>query len=388
MSTTLDTVRALSATIPNEHTERFRAEGGRVVGYACTLTPIEILEAAGLFPYRIKALGHPQTDRADARMSRFNCRFCRACLQLGLDGTYDFLDGIVETNGCDQLRGMFENWQYAAPRPFFHYVKVPHAVTPTALEHFTLEIGRFREAVAAHFDVAISDEALWEAIARQGRIRNKLAALQRLRERPQPALTGAQSLRVALAGSSVPSAVFEDLLDQLLRERHDGGAGRGHTRLLMGGAATDEPALLEAVEELGGQIVTDTFCYGARSYLPQSQVAVADGPESDAPHSDDPIRALAERVLRGSRCPRMYDDFARRLDFLRTSYERAAAQGVILLNNKFCDLHGFDNAMLRRELEAEGVPVLSLEKDYGSQADQGRLRTRVQAFLERIGGAA
>ena len=388
MSTTLDTVRALSATISNEHVERLRAEGGRVVGYACTLTPVEVLDAAGLFPFRIKALGHPQTDRADARLSRFNCRFCRACLQLGLDGTYDFLDGLVETNGCDQLRGMFENWQYAVPRPFFHYVKVPHAVSTTALDHLVLEIDRFREAVAAYFEAPISDEALWEAIGRQARIREKLAALQVLREGPRPTLGGADSLRVALAGSSVPPAVFERLLDELLRAPPGQAARQGHTRLLMGGAATDEPALLEAVEELGGQIVTDTFCYGARSYLPQSQVAVANAPGSQAAHADAPVRALAERILRGSRCPRMYADFERRLDFLRASYERAAAQGVILLNNKFCDLHGFDNAMLRRRLEADGVPVLSLEKDYGSQADQGRLRTRVQAFLERIGGAA
>jgi benzoyl-CoA reductase/2-hydroxyglutaryl-CoA dehydratase subunit BcrC/BadD/HgdB len=41
---------------------------------------------------------------------------------------------------------------------------------------------------------------------------------------------------------------------------------------------------------------------------------------------------------------------------------------------------------LRMDLEKNGIPVLVLEKDYGSKADTGRIRTRVQAFLEKIGG--
>ena len=383
MSRPMDLIHTLSAGFMNEHVERFRADGGLVVGYICTLTPVEILEAAGLMPYRVKALGHPQTDRADARLSRFNCRFCRACLQLGLDGTYDFLDGLVETNGCDQLRGMFENWQYAAPRPFFHYLKAPHVVTPEALDYFAMELGRLRAALQAHFEVEITDAALWEAIELQARIQEKLAWLQATRARPRPALSGSEALRVTLAGGSVPSEVFEELLDRIIAASEEGGWAPRGARLLIGGAATDEPALLEAIEALGVDLVADTFCHGARAWLPPPGEEDAGGADGDG---DDPVRALAERYLRGSRCPRMTDDFERRFGQLRDEVARADARGVILLNNKFCDLHGFDNAMLRRRLEEAGVPVLSLEKDYGSQADLGRIRTRVQAFLERIGG--
>ncbi len=373
----MDAIRAINGAISNDHVERFRADGGRVVGYACTFTPVEVLDAAGLFPYRLKALGHPRTDRADARLSRFNCRFCRACLQLGLDGSYAFLDGLVQTNGCDQLRGMFENWQYAAAVPFFHYLKAPHAITPDALDHFELQVRHFRAAVEAHFAVTITDEALEQAMARQSRIRDKLAALHALRERVRPALTGSEALQLSLAGSSVPPPAFEELLDATLTECRDRVVAPGRARLLLGGAATDEPLLLEAVEDLGGLVVSDTFCFGTRSFLPQSTL------EIDA---TDPVRVLAERYLRGSRCPRMVDSFDSRFAFVHDAAKQAAARGVILVNNKFCDLHGFDNAMLCRRLEAQDIPVLSLEKDYGSQGDQGRVRTRVQAFLERIGG--
>jgi benzoyl-CoA reductase/2-hydroxyglutaryl-CoA dehydratase subunit BcrC/BadD/HgdB len=65
--------------------------------------------------------------------------------------------------------------------------------------------------------------------------------------------------------------------------------------------------------------------------------------------------------------------------------KRANVDGVVLVHNKFCDVHGVDNVQLRMGLEKQGVPVLQLEKDYGAKADIGRMKTRVQAFLERIG---
>ena len=97
----MDTLHELVTVIENSHVKRARERGQKIVGYACLATPREILDAAGIFPYRIKALASGNTDMADAYLSRFNCGFCRACLQLGMDGSYDFLDGIIETNGCD-----------------------------------------------------------------------------------------------------------------------------------------------------------------------------------------------------------------------------------------------------------------------------------------------
>ncbi len=41
--------------------------------------------------------------------------------------------------------------------------------------------------------------------------------------------------------------------------------------------------------------------------------------------------------------------------------------------------------MLARDFEKKGIPVLVLEREYDALADAGRIKTRVQAFLERIG---
>jgi benzoyl-CoA reductase subunit C len=369
-----ETIVQLAGEIENDAVKRHRENGGGVLGYSCVFTPVEVIEAAGLFPYRIRALGNPNTDLADARLSRFNCSFCRSCLQLGLDGTYDFLDGLIETNGCDQLRGMFENWVYAKEVPFFHYLKAPHILSEDAMAYFADELRRMKEAIEEKYSVEITEEKLRTAIEAQERIRGKLRQVYSLREAADPKVTGTESLQLILAGSALPAAEFEDLLDRFLAEKQNATLPKYRARLLLGGAATDEIEFVEEVERMGGFVATDSFCFGTRAFWPAIDTK-----------AEDPYRAMAELYLGASKCPRMYEEFPARLEFILDAAKRATVDGVVLVHNKFCDVHGIDNALLRIRLEEAGVPTLMLEKEYGSAADVGRMKTRIQAFLERIG---
>lgn len=370
----MDQIVKQAATFQNEHLKAFIKGGGKVVGYGCALTPVEVIEAAGLLPYRIRALGNTQTEIADAHLARFNCSFCRSCLQLGLDGTYDFFDGIIETNGCDHLRGMFENWQYVKPVEFFHYLKVPHIADPESIAYFVEELGLFRKALEKGFGKKISDKALWKQIEQQEAIRGKLRTLHAMRERTAPALTGAEMLAVTLLGSAVPAATFVALLDRVIVQRDSHVVPDYRARLMLCGSATDEFDFIREMESIGGLVVTDALCYGHRAYWTPVQ-------RDDGTPEDTLARLYLENLL----CPRMYDDYSRRRKFVFDAVERAAVDGVVVVHNKFCDVHGVDNVHLRIDLENKGVPVLQLEKEYGTKADQGRMKTRVQAFLERIG---
>ncbi len=370
MDEVLSTAREL---IPSRLRE-WKESGGHVVGFTCVATPRELFDAAGILPYRVRALGKPERDRADAHLSRFNCGFCRACLQLALEGAYDFLDGLVETNGCDHLRGMFENWQEAVNPGFFHYLKVPHLVTEESLEFFAEELELLRESLSNHFQVEIGDAALSEAVKSANSRRERMRRLFSLRERENPALTGQEALAVLLLESSLPPAAFDDLLENLLQEAEGREIGGYRARLLLAGSATDEPDLVREVEDLGGLVVTDALCYGTRAFWKLPEV------------EGEPVHALAEAYLRHLLCPRMFDDYPSRLQFILQAAERARVDGAVLVYNKFCDLHGVENVRLRLDLEERGIPVLVLEKEYGSTADLGRIRTRIQAFLERIGG--
>ncbi len=372
----MEDVLRQSAVLQNELVKGWKEKGGKVVGYTCTATPVEVLEAAGLLPYRIRALGSSETEMADARLSRFNCSFCRSCLQLGLNGSYDFLDGMIETNGCDHLRGMIENWERAKGFGFFHYLKVPHVVDEDSIPYFVEELRIYKRAVEDHFDQAISDEALWDRIQARDRIGGKLRAIYDLREREKPGITGAEALSVFLWATAVPSQALEDALDSIIEQRKDHRIENCRARLLLGGAATDEVDFVREIESLGALVVTDALCYGARAFMPRIESSPG----------GDPFKAMAESYFEKLLCPRMFDDFASRRDFVFKAVKRAKVDGVVLVHNKFCDVHGVDNVALRMALEKAGVPVLQLEKEYGAKADLGRMRTRFQAFLERIEG--
>ncbi len=366
----------LASEIFNEEVKAWKEAGGRVIGYSCVMTPPELIQAAGFLPYRIRALGNVKTEKADSYLSRFNCSFCRSCLELGLDGTYDFLDGLVETNGCDHLRGMFENWQYAKKTEYFHYLKVPHVINENSLDYFEEEIRLFKESLEAYSGKKVDAESLARAAGEQEAVRERVRKIYSLRERELPAFSGFEATALVLVSSAISPQRFLELADQIITEREGGKIAYRGTRLMLCGAATDELELVKAIESLDGVIVTDSLCYGTRAYAriidPQAMLS-------------KPERTLAEAYLLDLLCPRMYEDYARRRDYVLKAVERSNVDGVIVMHNKFCDVHGVDNVQLRMDLERRGIPVLQLEKEYGSIADVGRIKTRVQAFLERIG---
>jgi benzoyl-CoA reductase/2-hydroxyglutaryl-CoA dehydratase subunit BcrC/BadD/HgdB len=371
-ATTLGRERA----IYNDYVREWKDKGGKVVGYACVATPVELIEAAGLLPYRIKALGNPDTELADGEMSLFNCSFCRACLQLGLDGTYDFLDGLVETNGCDHIRAMFENWQHQKDPDCFYYLKVPHFFRDDSLAYFTEELENLKKVLEGNFSIQVTDEALEEAMRGWEEVRAKWRELSALRELDEPKVSGSEAVALEVRGSSMRSEDFSRMLSRFMEERVDAAGTRPAARLMVCGPATDEVEWFEEIEGMGAVIVADALCFGARAF---AQEPVEEG---------TPLQRLAESYLSSILCPRMYKEYARRRDLILETARRARVDGVIYLYNKFCDLHGVDSVLVRRDLEEAGIPVLVLEKEYSAKADIGRVKTRVQAFMERIGGGA
>ncbi len=362
-----------STDLFTEYVRDWKEKGGKVLGYACVATPVELIEAAGVLPYRIKAFGHPDTELGDAYLARFNCRFCRSCLQLGLDGSYDFLDGLIETNGCDHLRGMFENWQHVKNYDFFHYLKVPHFLRDDSLEYFTEELALMRQAISEFFGADISDEGLRETIDTYDEVNAKLKRLYAMREKVPPAVTGTEVMQVLCTGSSMTGGDFSAMLDEVLAEKEGSVVKDYKARMIILGSATDEIDLIADIESAGALIAADAFCFGSRAFWTREG------------ESGDPLRLLAERYLGHLFCPRMFTDYDRRIAYILDTAKRAGVDGAIITYNKFCDLHGVEAVSQRADLEKAGIPVLVLEKDYGSKADTGRIKTRVQAFLERLG---
>jgi benzoyl-CoA reductase/2-hydroxyglutaryl-CoA dehydratase subunit BcrC/BadD/HgdB len=366
----------VSRTLLNSHIEEWKGQGKKVLGYNCSYFPEEIVHAAGILPFRIRGTGCTETTLADSFLARANCSFARACLEHLLQGKYDFLDSAIFVYSCDHMCTAHNSWKAQGKLPLIeNIISVPHTITEYGGEWYREEIGNIRERIEDHFDVTITNDGLERAIVVCNETQRLQKKLYELRQGSAPPITGSQSLSVLVADSSMPKDEYNRLLRELIEELegHDGVPGYDH-RLMVSGSVIDNPAMLKLIEDAGGLVVADTLCFGARRSF--REPIREDG---------EPLDAIADRYYRQILCPRMFDSYPERFDFALDLAKRANVDGVVLQSIMNCDIHGIDNVMLQRDFEERGIPVLVLEREYDVLADAGRIKTRLQAFLERIG---
>jgi bzd-type benzoyl-CoA reductase N subunit len=371
----IEQLAVVGEKLQNSYVTDWLNQGRKVMGYVCTYVPEELFYAADILPFRITGRGVEDTSRADAYLTRVNCSFCRCLLELGFEGEYEFLEGAVFMNGCDHIRRAYDNWEaHNTARPFMYMLPIPHRITDRGLEWYKEEVTGLKEAIESHFRVKITSDRLAEATRMCNETRRLLRKLYDLRAGDDPPLTGAEALTVTSAATAMPKKEFNRMLGQLLEEIESRPKTmNGKLRLFISGSLMDDPELIENVEDLGAVVVSDALCFGARNFWTLTD------------EEGDPFDALCERYYYHEPCPRMAGEYSQRLAFAKEQIERARADGAILEAIKFCDMHGTDNALMKFHLEKEGVPVIELERQYGPLTDAGRIRTRVQAFLERIG---
>jgi len=368
-----------STILFNRHVQNWKTGGGKVVGYTCSYVPDEIFYAAGILPYRLRGVGAREMNIADAYFGPFICSLPKCLLQLASEGKYHFLEGVVVTPGCDSMRRLDDCWRKAGeditetlPSFFFHYA-VPHKTADYSLKWFIEETHLLKCAVEKHFNVTITDAQLHNAIDIYNEGRLLLSRLDALRCATDVAISGADALAVVLASTTMPRKAFNSLLMDLIAQI-EANTDRitGRKRLMLVGSANDDVELVRLIEGNEALIVADNLCFGARFY--------ADLVEPE----DDPVAALAKRYLFHNDCPRMFGDYKGRLSILKEKIKRAAVDGVILQNIRFCDLHGSENGIFERDLETAGIPCLRIEREYGPLVETGRIRMRIDAFLERL----
>ena len=350
-----------------------REEGKKVIGFFCPYVPEEIIYAGGMLPLRIRPAGCTETSTADAYMSRLNCSFARSCLEFMSKGVFDFLDGVVFANSCDNVRRLYDILRAKHPYPFMHFISVPHKADGNGpVAWYKDELTHFKESMESAFGVRISDEALGDAIDVYNATRRLLKRVYERRQEKMPPITGTESLSVVLAATTIPKDRYNRLLRDLLEELEGREGISGYrARVMIVGSEYDDPAYSQIIEDLGGLVVTDALCYGSRYFWEPVRA------------EKDLLDGIARSYLDRPSCPRMSDRVIQRAAFIREMADKFKVDGVILQQIRYCDLWGGEAIYLQRTLEESNIPLLSLEREY-TLSSVGQLKTRIQAFLETI----
>jgi len=356
----------------NKWLEKAMADGKIPIGYTCSYVPRVILSVDGLIPVRMCAPGVAGTEIADIYLSNVTCSYTRSLLEYAMDDRYDFLGGWVFAAGCDHVRRLLDNLDYLVKPDFTHMVDAPHRQGDAALEWYVKELEILCSKLADHFGVDTGKEALFAAIANQNRFHRKLQNIANLRKRKNPPLSGTEFQRIMIASLTAPRERIENDLENIqksLNQRR--GIEDYRARLMIVGGNIDDTAFINVIESIGGLVVADRFCTGS---IPGLNLI---------DENEDPLTAIAEQTLSETSCPRMMEDFTIRLNAVLQIKEEYGVDGVIVENLKFCDIWGIESGLLITGLREAGVPALRLERDY-HLAGEGQLRTRIQAFLERM----
>jgi len=371
----LDRFRKVNETFPKtDEILEYKAQGKKVFGWLCTYAPEEIIHAAGALPIRITGYSH-ETDLEDgtAYFYHNNCSFSRSCLQLGLKGEYDFLDGVVGGSTCDGARRVFDLWHAYVGTPFHHVLTVPRKYTERAHRLYHDQVVQFQRHLEEFLGFCIADADLLRSVDLFNESRQLLRDLYEFRKLQDPPISGAETMEVLNASFHMPKELFNQwlagLLDELSTSPRRYG---GRARLMITGSITTNPEFLRSIEDAGGLIVTDELCNSTRYW---SDPVLLDGYST-------PLQSISRRYLNNFPCARMFPS-DERFDRILALARDFRVDGVISQIIRYCVPYAHDLPLITEKLNEAGIPTLALDVEYGTSGS-GQIHTRVQAFLEML----
>ncbi len=368
----------------NDAARQAKEEGKIAIGHVCFQIPEPLLNLPGCFSVRLRAPRTGATILGTYYLSSTLCEACRAYLERAIEGGFNFLDCILAPDACAQMNRCVENIEHlqAVQKEnfFVSYADVPMKSDETALKHYVKQMRiRVLEPLQEHFGIDISDEALRAAVEEQNEISRILTEIGEYRKENDVRITGYEYAVLCLASYCSPKYLIKDKLQATLEElkkREPDPASKFRIRVAMVGSEIDDPEFIRLAEECGAQVVADRYCFGS---LPGRQEIILTDEE-------DVLTQICRTYLKWGKCPRFFNQekvMERReyVDWIAKEYK---ADGLIYEQIKFCDYWGYERAAAFHIMDEEyGYPVLSVDRPYAVNSS-GQLRTRIQAFVERV----
>lgn len=345
----------------------------RVVGYFCSYAPEEIIWAAGALPYRILGAGGT-ISRADGHLQAYSCSLVRGALDDALTGKLDFLDGTVFPHTCDSIQRLSDIWRLNTSFGFHLDLVLPVKLnTQSAENYMQAVIKKFRRDLEAELKAKITDGKLKKAILTFNQIRSGLRRIYEARADFPNSISSNDVHAIVKAAMVMDRDALSQKLSEVLEwlDARKGRPGVEKKRLMLTGGICNMPDIYRSIEDAGGTVVWDDFCTGSRYF------------EATLDPKVQPLNAIAQRYFNRIICPAKHRDLFSRGESILERAEKKRARGVIFVLLKFCDPHAFDYPYIKELLDRAGIPAMLLEIE-DQQTSQAQLKTRLEAFIERI----
>ena len=366
----------------------FKAQGGKVIGFACMFAPVELILAAGAIPVRIDSGFYTPSKIGDRIVPVEVCPVVRSMIGLAMADLYPYLemcDAIISPNTCDGktkvceiLTDAFPVWEMSVPR-----IKD----TPQAKNYWLEQVKEVKEKIEKLTGRSITGKGMRAAIQTTLRATEASRRLQGIRKGP-PVISGRDAMLVDQMSYFDDIPRWTEKTNLLCDELERNVAGKSYVapqdtpRILLTGSPMIWPdcwKIPNLIEESKpqGLIVADEFCSGDRVFY--DPVGVDEGTAGDM------LKAIAERYILPCTCPCFTSEEGNRdrLDKVQTLVKDYAISGVIYHVIRGCHLYAMEYMRLKRLFEKENIPIYYLDTEY-SREDSGQMKTRIEAFIEML----
>ena len=328
--------------------------GGKVLGWYEPYFPEEIAYAAGVLPVRILAKHEP--DDVSDKWIYASCYPVRDMVNQFLKGRYDYIDGLVNVEGCQWMYNAFEVAVNNNEKLFDHYLFLPdYTDAPTSKDVLRSELKVFQDKMEAWTGKTVTEADLDNAIEVYNKNRLLLKQISELRRADRPVIHGAEM-----------NAILEKFIPELEARE----PGKDRIRLMLIGSETWDTRLEEMVEELGADIVIDELDNGTSYYwnnvIPQN----------------DRLMALSLRYLGRPHNPIKDNNWRRRPQHIFELSEDYHIDGALVVKQIYCHLHGTDNYAVWKLLRERDIPFHFFERDTTLPEEETKLR--LEAFLNML----
>jgi benzoyl-CoA reductase/2-hydroxyglutaryl-CoA dehydratase subunit BcrC/BadD/HgdB len=339
------------------------AAGARVVGFVTAAAPVELIEAAGLYPIELSAGDVRETPLADAIMEDLFHPSIRGLFERLLRGEFAWLSAIMLPRASDAAHRLYyylcelERTGAAVPKPLlFDMTQTPGAASEA---YAAVKLARLWHQLRGLGNGQAGESQLRAAIEQSNRRRDVLESLTALRLDGR--VSGAEMLAAFAASRMLPRTNFEKAVPQA-------GAARKGPRVVIAGSLQDDAGLHGLIEAVGGVVVGDFHAGGEPAI----------GQAIDA--RGEPMAALLEHYRGTQAGARSFDDPAALIvEFAK----RARADGVVFSYLPEEEALPWDYPEQARALESAGVRQVRLSdqaRPYDVEARRGEVETFVKSL--------
>lgn len=368
----------------NELVTQAVSEGRHAVGYTCYHMPEVLLNLDNCFSVRLRAPRTGSLEISTYYMTNYLCGYSKALVERGIEGGYNFLDGLAGVDACSMMNRFYEHFELLKmnekPNFFVTHTDMPYKVVDYSVRHYTKQMRiRLLDIMEKNYGVDTSDKAIRKAVKEHNEVCRIISEIGQMRKAENPVITGYEFHVLNLVTYTCPKYLILPYLRETLEElkhREPDEKPAFRAKVAVVGSEIDDPSLTKLIEDCGALVVSDRYCFGSTP-----------GREVIELNDDEPaLDQICRHYMEVSECARYISD--EKVAQRRQTTDRLAreynADGIIYEQMKFCDYWGFERALASHIMSTEmGWPVLSIDRPYNARSS-GQLRTRFQAFVESL----